>query len=232
MNDPNKVYFVTPIITPNASADRTGLAYFTVGRTKIYRTSDAGTFWATIGESGKNGIGAARLMRAGNHPVGVSTIDTDHVGVVCNGGFLLLTQDGGATWTEKPLIAMVPGWAGFNSNVAFAGHSVLYVSSENPGSTAIRVVKSTDGGATFAAATAGLPNVPVTKLLVSPKDPSGNTVYASTWIGVYRTTNGGASWTLFGNAMPQVVVSDLYLPPDGSLLRASTYGRSVWEYRF
>jgi hypothetical protein len=32
--------------------------------------------------------------------------------------------------------------------------------------------------------------------------------------------------------MPQVVVSDLYMPPDGSVLRASTYGRSVWEFRF
>ena len=42
----------------------------------------------------------------------------------------------------------------------------------------------------------------------------------------------GATWTLFGHAMPQVVVSDLYMPPDGSVLRASTYGRSVWEFRF
>jgi hypothetical protein len=29
-----------------------------------------------------------------------------------------------------------------------------------------------------------------------------------------------------------VVVSDLYMPPYGSYLRVSTYGRGVWETRF
>jgi hypothetical protein len=54
-------------------------------------------------------------------------------------------------------------------------------------------------------------------------------VYAATWLGVYRTTNGGASWTQFGAGLPTVEVSDLYMPRDGSFLRASTYGRGVWD---
>jgi photosystem II stability/assembly factor-like uncharacterized protein len=74
--------------------------------------------------------------------------------------------------------------------------------------------------------------VPVTKLIVSPRDSSGNTVYAGTWLGVYETTDGGTSWHLYGSGLPVVTVSDLYMPTDGSYLRVSTYGRGVWENRF
>ena len=95
-----------------------------------------------------------------------------------------------------------------------------------------RVLKSLDGGTTWSNASAGLPPVPVTKLIVSPRDPSGNTVYAGTWLGVYETTDGGASWHLYGCGLPIVNVSDLYMPTDGSYLRVSTYGRGVWETRF
>ncbi len=75
----------------------------------------------------------------------------------------------------------------------------------------------------------GLPDVPISRIIVDPRDASGNTVYAATWIGVYRTTDGGANWSLFGAGLPRVEVSDLYIAPDGSFLRAATYGRGVWE---
>jgi hypothetical protein len=71
--------------------------------------------------------------------------------------------------------------------------------------------------------------VPVTKLIVSTRDPSGNTLYAGTWIGVYETTDGWASWHLYGQGLLMVTVSDLYMPTDGSYLRVSTYGRGVWR---
>ncbi len=45
----------------------------------------------------------------------------------------------------------------------------------------------------------------------------------------YRTTDGGASWSRFGNGLPFADFSDLYLAQDGSFLRASSYGRGVWE---
>jgi photosystem II stability/assembly factor-like uncharacterized protein len=106
---------------------------------------------------------------------------------------------------------------------------VLYVSSENPTSQGVRVVKSTDGGVTWNAASNGLPDVPIQRLLAAPDDLSGNTVYAATWLGVYRTTNGGISWSQLGAGLPTVEVSDLYMPANGSFLRASTYGRGVWD---
>lgn len=216
-------YFVTPIATPSAMADPGGKTYFTNTASLIYRTDDAGASWRPI----FSGSTAATWIRGASHSVAVSPIDLNHVAAVSTGGRLLVTSDGGASWKLRS--TLVPGHSGFNSTVAWANNSVLYVGSENPTSQSVRVVKSTDGGASWTAASNGLPNVPIQKLLAAPNDLSGNTVYAATWLGVYRTTNGGISWSQFGAGLPTVEVSDLYMPADGGFLRASTYGRGVWD---
>lgn len=134
------------------------------------------------------------------------------------------------------LTALAPGWPGFNATLAYANNQTMYVGNEAAVGTTRRAIKSTDGGNTWThvngTGTNVLPAVPINKLLVSSRDPSGNTVYAATWIGVYQTTDGGANWRLFGTGLPTVNVSDLYMPPDGSYLRVSTFGRGVWETRF
>ncbi|MDB5907277.1 MAG: hypothetical protein JWP34_1391 [Massilia sp.] len=216
-------YFVTPIETPSAAADPAGQTYFTNTASLIYRTDNAGASWRPIFA----GDTAFTYVRGTSHSVSVSPLDLNHVAAVSTGGTILVTADGGAHWVRRD--NKVAGYPGFNSNIAWANNAVLYVASENPNGQAVWVVKSTDGGATWAAASSGLPNVPIQKLLAAPDDLSGNTVYAATWLGVYRTVNGGASWTQFGAGLPTVEVSDLYMPRDGSFLRASTYGRGVWD---
>jgi photosystem II stability/assembly factor-like uncharacterized protein len=120
----------------------------------------------------------------------------------------------------------VPGWQGFNSNAEWADNTTLYIASESPIS-ASRVAKSTDGGLTFVNASTGLPDVPVSRLVVSPVDK--NTVFAATFLGVYRTTDGGAHWSRFGAGLPFVEVDDIYIAPDASFLRVASFGRGVWE---
>jgi photosystem II stability/assembly factor-like uncharacterized protein len=114
----------------------------------------------------------------------------------------------------------------YNSNVEWADDSTLYLASESP-IPAGRIAKSTDGGMTFTRADAGIPDVPVNRVLVSRTNP--NTVYAATFLGVYRSTDGGTNWSRFGAGLPFVEVRDLYMPPDGSFLRISSFGRGVWE---
>jgi photosystem II stability/assembly factor-like uncharacterized protein len=217
-------YFVTPIETPSLAADPSGMTYFTNTASLIYRTDNAGASWHPI----FNGNPAFTYVRGSSHSVSASPADLNHVAAVSTGGTILITADGGATWKRRN--TLVPGNLGYNSNIAYANNNVLYVGSENPFyGQSVYVVKSTDGGATWAAAGNGLPAVPVERLLAAPNDPSGNTVYAATFLGVYRTLDGGASWTQFGAGLPTVQVSDLYMPRDGSFLRASTYGRGVWD---
>jgi photosystem II stability/assembly factor-like uncharacterized protein len=241
--------FFTSIATPSAIADQTGLNFFTYTSRQIYRTANGGESWTDIGHTtipGRNpgdpstppspGIGATRIFRDTPHGVGVSPTPTglNHVAVVCNGGFLVFTHDGGTTWNQTGLIPPVPNpsglgvpeWAGFNATVEWADNNTLYVGSESPIPSS-RVAKSTDGGLHFVRSDSGLPDVPVNRILVSPTDK--NTVYAATFLGVYRSTDGGAHWSRFGAGLPFVEVRDLYMPPDGSFLRIASYGRGNWE---
>ncbi|MDP1831211.1 MAG: proprotein convertase P-domain-containing protein [Geothrix sp.] len=226
--------FVTPIVTPPKGADPTGQVYFTYSKTGVIYQSNA-TGWTAIGTAGTGGITAGRTVRAVSHGVGVSPMDLQHLAAAGTGGYLLMTANGGGAWTEVFLGAepttpgLVTGWQGFNANIAWANNSLLYVCSEAPGTGAVRVAKSANGGGTWTAAATGLPDVPVTKLAVDPGDGTGNTVYAATWLGVYRTTNGGASWSVFGTGLPQGRATDIWVAPDSSSIRVSTWGRGVWE---
>ena len=235
--NPNLSYFVTALATPNASVDPAGLTFFHRTRFKLYRTTNGAVSWQSVFETPT--VPAPKptdppvhtvALRAGSHPMGISPVDLDHFGVLGNAGNLWFTTDGGATFINRVLTSLVPAWPGFNASLAYGSNTSMYVGNEAPIGTAIRVIKSTDGGNTWTNASTGLPPVPIAKLLVSPRDPG--IIYAGTWIGVYETTNGGATWHLFGSGMPIVAVSDLYMPPDASFLRVSTYGRGVWETRF
>ncbi len=237
--DPPNNYFVTSIETPTAAADPSGLTYLHRTRFKLYRTTNGAASWKAVFETPtvpnpdpKGPPIHTVALRAGWHPMGISPVDLDHFGVLGNSGNLWFTNDGGTTFVNKVLTNLATGWPGFNATLAYASNTTMYVGNEAPIGTALRAIKSTDGGNTWTAASSGLPPVPISRMLVSPRDPSGNTVYAATWIGVYETTNGGTSWHLFGQGLPIVTVADLYMPPDGSYLRVATYGRGVWETRF
>ncbi len=237
--------FFTAYATPSALADPTGHVFYNYTSRVIYKTTNAGGLWTPIGNTlipgiptatppvpdtpPSPGIGAARIFRDTPHGIGVSpTADgQNHVAVVCNGGFVVVTHDGGATWTQTPLIGTVTAWQGFNSNAEWADNTTLYIASESPLQGSGRVAKSTDGGLTFTNVSTGLPDVPVSRLAVSPVDK--NTVFAATFLGVYRTTNGGASWSRFGAGLPFVEVDDIYIAPDASFLRIASFGRGVWE---
>jgi photosystem II stability/assembly factor-like uncharacterized protein len=157
----------------------------------------------------------------------------NHIAVVGTGGLLVTSHDGGATWHETPMIGSVPFWAGFNSSVAWADNQTLYVASESANFDP-HLAKSTDGGLTFTnisgfpfTADNGLPWAPIDRVYVDPRN--SNTVYVGTFLGLYRSTDAGNSWARFGAGLPMVEVSDIYMPPDGSYIRISTYGRGVWE---
>jgi|tagenome__1003787_1003787.scaffolds.fasta_scaffold20939793_1 hypothetical protein len=196
------------------------------------------------------GLSPSRRFRAVTHGIDISPTPPDpndptkdgkkHIAVVGSGGWIVTSHDGGATWHEAFLGAFpgaagqIPFWGGFNSTVAWADNSTLYVGTENAGFGG-HLAKSTDGGVTFTdisgappfSAVNGLPQVPIDRVYVDPRDK--DTVYVGTFLGLYRSTDAGASFSRFGAGLPMVEVSDIYMPPDGSFIRVSTYGRGVWE---
>jgi hypothetical protein len=64
----------------------------------------------------------------------------------------------------------------------------------------------------------------------------GNTLYAASDVGIWRSTDSGTNWAPFAEGLPEAAVVDLKLFPavgaprnSPTLLRASTYGRGVYE---
>jgi hypothetical protein len=96
-------------------------------------------------------------------------------------GDALPTQTMGAVAYDAPLHRIIAG-SGDNSfgGTGISGHGIYY---------------SDDDGASWHTA-GGIPDLALSfKLLVSPADSSGNTVYAATSKGLFRSTDGGATFT-------------------------------------
>ncbi len=98
------------------------------------------------------------------------------------------------------------------------------------------VYRSEDGGASWIAINANLPDAPANSIVVDPND--ANTVYVALDTGVYVTRNinvctdtSQACWSVFGAGLPNAPVTQLSAYNDSSisLLRAATYGRGIWQ---
>jgi photosystem II stability/assembly factor-like uncharacterized protein len=202
-------------------ADATGNTVYTHSNTKVYKSTNFGTAWTALGVSG---LPTTNLFIRN---VAAAKSNASVVGVVASGGRVFLSNNGGSTWTTP---AALPNNGLSLSDLTFdpTNHNILYVGSVAPDGTKNHLWKSTDFGASWTAIESGLPaGVPVNTVTVDPG--SSATLYAATHLGVYRSTDAGTSWTRFGAGMPLVEVTDVQVLPDSSLVRAATFGRSVWE---
>jgi hypothetical protein len=103
------------------------------------------------------------------------------------------------------------------------------------------VWKTSDGGGSWTDFTANLPDAPANAVLVdSGPTPDTGTVYVATDVGVFSSGTASANWTETGPApdsgqagyLPNVAVTALRMFNTGRTkkLRASTYGRGMWEF--
>lgn len=93
---------------------------------------------------------------------------------------------------------------------------------EGPGAGIGHLFRTTDGGAHWTNASASLPDVPASSLVVA-----GGTWYLGTDLGVLTSTDSGTSWKRVAG-FPYVTVMQLKQGPDGSVY-AATHGRGLWR---
>jgi hypothetical protein len=164
---------------------------------------------------------------------GAAPNDPNALGIAANQGRVYLSYNGGSSWTQA---GPLPNNGTYTSSICFdqTNSQVVYVSSVAPVATNNHLWKSTNGGSSWTAidgsatSSNGMPfGIPIHVVRPDPATPSK--VYVGTDFGVYYSTNGGTSWNRFGSNLPMVAVRDLYLAPDGSLIRAATFGRGIWE---
>jgi hypothetical protein len=217
-NNSSTAPFIT--VLSKWDGDATGNTVYTYSNTKVYKSTNFAGSWSALGVTG---LPAGIFIRG----VAAAKSNGSVVGIVASGGRVFLTNNGGASWTQT---GALPNNGLSTSSIAFdpTNPNTLYVTSVAPDATKAHTWKSTDFGATFTAIENGMPaGVPVNQLTIDPG--SNTTLYAATHLGVYRSTDAGASWTRFGTGMPLVNVMDIEILPDSSLVRAGTFGRSVWE---
>ena len=141
------------------------------------------------------------------------------------------TEDGGDTWSN--VTAGLPVTRGFITSVQIAADTASRVWVSHGSYNQYGVFETTDGGATWNNITSGLPNVPVMDVQQNRSNKRQTELYAATDIGVFRRV-GNEDWYMFSHQLPNVVVTELDIyydkkDPRKNLLRASTYGRGLWE---
>jgi len=170
---------------------------------------------------------------------------------------LLSTPSGGHVWVTTDATAGTnsfvdvtshgPGSTSINPN-QFPISAVAIDPTDTSGSTAYvtmmgftggpgHVWKTVNAGGAWTDYTANLPDSPVNAVVV---DSTSSQVYVGTDVGVFASSSMTANWSELGpnsltNApgfLPDVAVTALALFKSGgqSLLRASTYGRGIWQF--
>jgi hypothetical protein len=234
--------FLTAIVPAPPALDATGRVFFHFTNTRVWRSNNGGLTWLLLAGSRLPTLSpgfpanGSRTFRSSPYNLSVSPTDLNRIAIGAAGGFIDITTNGGATWTDINLVAAMPGYAGFVTNMTWQDNQTLWITSVAQAPGAVRVIKATIAnpgdpwaGATFTPMQQGLPDVPVTRIYIDPRDASKQTIYAATHVGVYRTVDGGGSWEVFSNGLPTVRVNDIYMPPDGSFMRIATYGRGIFE---
>jgi len=245
--------FYTPyILDPQNSGE------LLVGTCRVWRGTTAGTgfvplspnFGTGAGVCSGNEVNLVRSLAAGGPPGSVSNVvyaGTDGFGPINTfpaGGHLWVTTNaagGAGTWADRTGV-INPG--------SFPISSIAIDSSITGGGTAYAAImgfgvshvwKTTDAGQSwidFGKVSDGLPDSPANAIVVdSSSIPS--IVYVGTDEGVFSTGTAGPSWVEVGPISPQpgflpsVSVTALRIFNSGGIkrLRASTYGRGIWEFR-
>ncbi len=142
-----------------------------------------------------------------------------------------MTDDGGSNW--ESITSGLPVSAAKITDIAVKYNDPLTVWVTMGEFDTNAVYKSIDGGQTWSNISTGLPKIPVNCIVQNHLESSYEQLYIGTDFGVFLK-NGDTAWAEFNNNLPKVVVSELdiyydYATPDNSRLRASTYGRGLWE---
>lgn len=224
-NGGSAFYDVTPTgqdglgkwLTPYAmSKSNPDLIY--AGYKEIYRSSSLGeqASWVKV----TTNLSASQTYQY----IAVAPSDDNYV-YACTNNKIFKSADGGTTWAAK--YTVTSGSSIKYLTVSDENPEVVFATISNFGSV-LKVMKTRDGGATWTnISKTGLPAVPVNCSAYQMNN--FERIYVGTDLGVYYTDTTLTSWLPFNNGLPNTIVSDLDISYVGKKLRASTYGRGIWE---
>jgi hypothetical protein len=180
--------------------------------------------WKHTAGGGTTGWTKISSFTAGTSLINMAVSPADNKVIwATDGSNLHKTSDGGTTWTT---IANKP--AGTISYIACSATDANKAWISYSGfNSANKVFQTNDQGATWINLSNALPNIPTNCITV---DKNGNDVlYLGTDVGVFYKDASLPAWQPFSTNLPNVVVTQLEIFYPGSKIRASTFGRGMWE---
>ena len=188
------------------------------GRVNLFRSTNQGTNWSAVASAvpGTGTIVDFKIAPSNNQII-----------YVVKSGAVYKTINAGAAWTT--ITGTLPVGSAVISRVDVKPTDPNTVVVTFSGySSGNKVCRSTNGGTTWTNISAGLPNLPTNCVRFSP-GLTNDAMYVGCDVGVYYMDNTFASWQPYFTALPNVPVFDIEVYQPTGKLRASTYGRGVWE---
>jgi hypothetical protein len=144
-------------------------------------------------------------------------------------GYLWVTRDGGATWTNVTDRVGLPGprWvASIESSRFLDGRAYVVFDAHRSDDDEPYVYATEDFGQTWKSLRANLPTGPSRVLREDVENSS--LLFLGTEFAVWVSVNRGASWTRLNNNLPTVAVHEFAIHPTAGEMVAATHGRSLW----
>jgi len=244
-------YNVPYILDPQSSGE------MIVGTCRLWRGPAAGGAYTVLSHSFETGgdgicsgdeINLVRSLAAGGALDNNGFCNLMYAGTDGYGPLIPTSPPGGHVWVSTNVAGGPSTWVDQTGSINpdnFPVSSVSIDTSDKSGLTAYvgimgfhvsHVWQTSNGGASWTDFTANLPDAPVNAVLVDPgTTPTNGTLYAGTDVGVFSTSTAGANWTEVGTQggyVPNVAITSLgiFNTITTKLLRASTYGRGVWQF--
>ena len=184
------------------------------GFNNVWKSTNGGLSWTKISTftGSTTTINTLAVSPANNQVIWVS-----------RSGVLYKTNNGGTSWTT---VSNVP--SGTITGIACSNTDPDKAWITYSGFANINKVFSTDDqGANWTNLSASLPNVPVN--CITYVNGSNDAVYIGTDIGVFYKDASLSVWQPFDSGLPNVIISQLRIFYPTGKVRASTYGRGMWE---
>ncbi|HSP16752.1 MAG TPA: hypothetical protein VLV78_18540 [Thermoanaerobaculia bacterium] len=205
--------FVTPFVIDARQPMR-----LWTGGTRMWRTDDRGTNWRQ----------ASVTLSAQVSAIAIDPRQSDHVLAGMNDGSIYATRAGSSAGiaTQWSRAAPRDGWV---SSIAFDPIDSSTVYATYAGFGGKHVWKSSDGGTTWTAVDADLPDIPAHSLAVDPF--RRDHLYLGTDLGVFVSSDGGAHWHVENTGFAAVVTESVFIGQGerGPAVYAFTHGRGAWR---
>jgi PKD repeat protein/photosystem II stability/assembly factor-like uncharacterized protein len=183
------------------------------GFINVWKSTNGGTSWTKLSTFTNTATLNTLAVSAANNQVLWAA----------KAGALYKSSNGGSSWTTITTVppGTITGIACSNTDQDKAWITYSGFTNWN------KVLQTNDQGATWVNISASIPNIPVNCITYHKNSNDG--IYIGTDIGVFYKDASMNVWQPFLNGLPNVVVTQLEIFYPTNKLRASTYGRGMWE---